>query len=296
MKFVAILVNFFLVIAIVVASLLIIADKTASASYLESVAQRTNSYQILSQIIPNQIALHADSDNPQQQQQTLHVLQNALTPDYLQDLITTTFDQFDGVIKGNKQQIVVDLSHIKNVAQSQGVAVSEDVFKPKIVNTDTLQNPIHIVRTVETVKFVALGCTIMLFLCSIFLGFWRRNYIGLGIALIVNGVVDLFLLTGLLIAPNMLISQIDFNKYGGDFTPLILSVIHRIVIDLRIQFAILSVIFLLIGILIIAFNKHLPHRSLPKSPLKPDSPKEPVSPQQAHGVDSIKPPSAHRPE
>lgn len=292
MKFLVVLVNILLVVAIVIASLLLIADKTASAKYLESVAQKTNAYQALSQLLPTQIAQQSNSDDAQQQQQLLGAMQAALTPDYIQNQIASALTQLELAVKSNGQEVTINLDHISATARDRGLKISSDKLKPIVISPDKLQKPIKIVGIVEMAKLIALCSALALFLLSLFLCYWRRSYIGLGVALVVTGSLEAILLIALFVVPGPILAQINLGGSIVSFSPLITSIINHIFVDLRIDVGSLAALLLLVGVLLLIFGKHLPGRKLLKGPTTPSSPKKPdeQKPKNKSAIDSIKPP------
>jgi hypothetical protein len=258
MKLLAFLTNFLLVIAIIGTSLLLVADRTASAKYIASIAQRTNTYQTLSVLLPQKIADQASNGDPVQHAQILKAMQAALTPEYIQGLLTSSLTQFQDVIKANGQEVNINLNEIAVRARASGLDVPDKQFQNVTIPAELIRQPIKVTHIAETTKLALLGATIVLLLLSLYLGYRRGKYTGLGVALIVSGVIEAVFVVGFVVAPDRLLAKVKFDDQIAAFTPLIHRIVNQLVYDLRLEFGIIAGVFIALGILMLVFGRRLP--------------------------------------
>lgn len=266
MKFLAFLTNLLLASVITATVLLMVIDHTTTASYVTSVAERTNAYTELSKLLPVRLT-QGDSDksggaiqNPAEQQQMVATLTGVLTPDYLKTQITSAASQFEDMFKHDAPQVVIDLSAISDAARKAGADTGDDQFEPIVLTAEKFQKPIMIVGWAETARVVGLIASVVLLLLAIWVGYARRTYHSLGRSLLSVAISEILVVIGLLLAPSRLVANAHFDTSVVPFTPLITAIVNQVANDWMWQFGAVGVVALVLAIILMLFGKHLPMR------------------------------------
>lgn len=284
MKFLSFLINFLLVVFVTVTALLVVVDLTVSATYIDSLASSTNSYQALSELLPTQIAEMVGGDKgnsstsghpvppqsaaqiaaaDQQRQQILAGMKAALTPDFIQTTLSGVLAQGEAAVKGNGTSISIPLDQVGVRARAAGLDVPSDQFKTLVIPADQLRQVKIAVHGVEQAKLVGLLAAGFLFLLSVFLSFQRGRYGALGAALIASGILVGVFAAAAWAAPRTILSQIDLPANAASFAPLIGRLVVQLAADLRLKFLAVALTLFVAGILLELFKQHLPHHQHP---------------------------------